>query len=157
MGVGNMPTYRNDQTTRITWHDKNGLEWQPGDIRKCPYFVPHKLLGLTLIDEEPYVVRDPTRGYGYTEIMVGPEPVVWEVPYAKTVEITVVSPEGAVEMYVGDCLTPIIVDPRDNHWAKYPWDMLCYLTFKADSELPVYIKSEPFVDMTQGCAGSFNI
>ena len=44
-----MPTYRNDTETRITFPDKHYISWQPGEARALPFFVPHEMLGLTLV------------------------------------------------------------------------------------------------------------
>lgn len=143
-----MPTYRNDTGRRITHKDKNYLCWMPGQVRACPFFVPHEDLGLTLIDEEPYVLRGNTRGFGYDEFIVKPgERVVYRIPYSETVEISVFSLHQMVRMYVGDCEIPIIVDPLNNHASRYPWDMCAYLTFEgAEKEAGVYVKVEPFTE-----------
>ena len=51
---------------------------------------------------------------------------------------------GSVRMFVGDCVVPIVVDLRNNHVSRYPWDMSAYLTFEADEATEVYVKAEPF-------------
>lgn len=141
-----MPTYRNDTDRRITFPDKHYLSWQPGEVKELEYFVPHEDLGLTMVDEQPYVLRGKPRGFGYTEFTVKPEEkFVWWVPYSMTVELSVFSPSQAVKMYIGDGEAPIIVDPRNNHVSRYPWDMCAYLTFEGMAyEADVYVKAEPF-------------
>ena len=105
------------------------------------------LLGLTLVSPEPHVLRDPARGFGYTEFVVkSGAPEVYKLPYSETVEISAFVPKGLVRMYVGDCLVPIAVDPQNNHVSRYPWDMSAYLTFEADEETEVYVKVEPFTE-----------
>ena len=141
-----MHTYRNDKNRRITFQDKNGLYWYPGDEKKLEYFIPHELLGLTMIDEKPYVLRDPTRGYGYTEFLVKPgEKSRYDIPYSESIELSIHSPMGIVKMYIGDCLVPIVIDELHTHVSRYPWDMSAYLTFETENrEKPVFIKVEPF-------------
>lgn len=141
-----MPTYRNNTNERITFPDKNYLTWQPGQERACPFFVPYEELGLTLADDKPYVLRGNTRGFGYAEFMVQPgQRAVYKIPYSETVELSVFSPSQMVRMYVGDCEIPILVDPRNNHASRYPWDMCAYLTFEgAEWAADVYVKVEPF-------------
>ena len=141
-----MPTYQNNTEHRITFQDKNRLSWQPGEARSLPFFVPWRELGLTLLSPEPYVLRGRGRGVGYTEFLVNAgERAVYEIPYSPTVELSVFSPAGLVEMYLGDSEVPIAVDPQNNHVSRYPWDMAAYLTFEAKEDAQVYIKVEPFV------------
>ena len=140
-----MPTYINETERRITFPDKNYLSWQPGESRALPFFVPHADLGLTKASDEPYVLRDRTRGFGYTEFLVAPgEPVVYDIPYSETVEISVFVLKGYVRMTVGDGEIPIVVEPSNNHASRYPWDMSATLTFEADEDATVYVKCEPF-------------
>ena len=141
-----MPTYKNETNRRITFSDKNYLKWDPGDVKALEYFVPHEELGLSMIDERPYVLRNRPRGFGYTEFVVrAGHKTVWWLPYSMTVELTVFSLHQAVRMWVGDCDVPIIVDPNNNHVSRYPWDMSAYLTFEAvDKAADVYVKAEPF-------------
>ena len=141
-----MPTYQNNTDHRVTFFDKNYLEWKPGEVKQLEYFVPHVDLGLSMIDAKPYVLKGKTRGFGYTEFVVNPgEKFVWPLPYSMTVELTVFSLHQAVRMWVGDCDVPIIVDPNNNHVSRYPWDMSAYLTFEAvDKAADVYVKVEPF-------------
>ncbi len=146
-----MPTYRNDTNRRITFQDKAALEWAPGEVKKLEYFVPHEMLGLTMTDEEPYVLRGKTRGFGYTEFMVKPgEKFVWWLPYNMTVELSVYSTRGQVNMTVGDSEIPIAIDPKHTHVSRYPWDMSAYLTFELpegqEEPLPVLVKCEPFAE-----------
>ena len=83
-----MPTYKNETNRRITFSDKNYLKWDPGDVKALEYFVPHEELGLSMIDERPYVLRGKTRGFGYTEFVVNPgEKKVWWLPYCTIVNI----------------------------------------------------------------------
>lgn len=50
-----MPTYRNDKEAPVYW----GTDaWAPGEIRALSRFVPHEMLGLTRMSDEP-VVPDP--------------------------------------------------------------------------------------------------
>ncbi len=140
-----MPTYQNNSEERITFPDKNYLEWEPGESKALPFFLPYKQLGLTITDPRPYVLKEETRGLGYEEFRVVPgAPCVVELPYAETVELSVLVPSGEVRMYVGDCEEPIRVDPANNHVSRYAWDMSAYLTFEADVEAVVFIKIEPF-------------
>ena len=140
-----MPTYRNQTERRITFPDKNYLSWQPGESRALHFFVPHEDLGLTLTSPEPYVMRRPTRGIGYTEFIVAPGgEEVYNLPYSETVDLSVFVLKGYVDMYVGDCEVPIRVDPNNNHASHYPWDMSAWLTFRSDETTVVYVKCEPF-------------
>ena len=140
-----MPTYENQTANRITFPDKNYLSWQPGESRALLFFVPHGDLGLTKVSDEPYVLRDRSRGFGYTEFVVSPGmPEVFDIPYAKTVEISVFVLKGYVRMTIGDSEVPIVVDPNNNHASRYPWDMSAYLTFEADEDAVAYVKCEPF-------------
>ena len=142
-----MPTYRNDTETRITFPDKHYISWQPGEQKALPFFVPHEMLGLTLVSPEPHVLRDPARGFGYTEFIVkAGAPTVYKLPYAETIELSVMAPKGLVRMYVGDRAEPIAVDPQNNHASRYPWDMSAYLTFETDKDTEVYVKVEPFTE-----------
>lgn len=142
-----MPTYRNDTETRITFCDKHYISWQPGEAKALPFFVPHELLKLTLMSQEPFVLRDPTRGLGYGEFIVKPgSPVTYNIPYAETVELSILVPKGLARLYIGDCEVPIAVDPLNNHVSRYPWDMSAYLRLEADEETTVFIKSEPFTE-----------
>ena len=140
-----MPTYKNETERRVTWGDKHYIHWQPGEAKALPFFVPHEMLGLSLTSPEPYVLRDETRGYGYTEFAVSPGgQTVYKLPYSETVELSVFVRRGSVRMFVGDCVVPIVVDLRNNHVSRYPWDMSAYLTFEADEATEVYVKAEPF-------------
>lgn len=144
-----MPTYKNNTNNRITFQDKNRLHWQPGQIRRLHFFVPHQLLGLTLIDDEPYVLRNNSRGFGYTEFLVPPnEKIIFHIPYSETIELSILSPKGLVKVFPGDCLEPFVVDERGLHVSRYPWDMIAFLTFELLDEtqepIPVFIKVEPF-------------
>lgn len=146
-----MPTYRNDTSNRITFQDKNRLHWQPGEVHQLHFFIPYDDLGLTLIDEQPYVLRNPTRGFGYTEFLVNPgEPVVYKIPYSETIELSIFAPKGLVKVYPGDCLEPFAVDKDIFHVSRYPWDMISHLTLELDDEAeearPVFIKCEPFTE-----------
>ena len=142
-----MPTYRNDTERRITFQDKNGLVWESGQLRRCPFFVPYKNLGLTLVSEEPYVLRGNTRVFGYKTLTVTPnEPVKFDIPYSETVELSVIVIGEPVFMYIGDCETAIVVMPNVNHISRYPWDMSAYLTFEASSTVQVHVKVEPFTE-----------
>jgi len=145
-----MPTYRNDTDKRITFPDKNYLEWAPGQTRALEYFVPHEELGLTMTDERPWVLRDNPRGFGYETLEVKRgQKTVYRVPYSMTVELSVLSPEGDVAMTVGDSLIPITVGPKQYHVSRYPWDMVGYLTFEAENTVRVHIKVEPFTERGQ--------
>lgn len=140
-----MPTYENQTPNRITFPDKNYLSWQPGESRALLFFVPHRDLGLTKVSDEPYVLQNRSRGFGYTEFVVASgTPEVFELPYAETVEISVFVLKGSVRMMIGDSETPIVIDLNNNHASRYPWDMSAYLTFEADEETTVYVKCEPF-------------
>lgn len=145
-----MPTYRNDTDKRITFSDKNYLEWSPGQTRALEYFVPHEELGLTMTSEEPYVLREKPRGFGYKTLAVEPgKKNIYPVPYSNTVEISVLSPEGEAVMTIGDSLIPIPVGPKQYHVSRYPWDMVGYLTFEADRRINIHIKVEPFTGRGQ--------
>ena len=145
-----MPTYRNDTDKRITFPDKNYLEWKPGQARELEYFVPHEDLGLTMIDEKPYVLREKPRGFGYRTLVVEPgKKTVYKIPYSMTVEISVLSPEGEAVMTIGDSLIPILVGPKQYHVSRYPWDMAGCLTFEAEKKINVHIKVEPFTGRGQ--------
>ena len=142
-----MPTYRNDTEKRITHQDKNRISWQPGEEKGLPFFVPYEELGLTLTGPEPWVLRGRGRGFGYTELAVGAgQRAEFKIPYGETVELSVICPAGFVRMYLGDSDVPIAVDPQNNHVARYPWDMIAYLTFEADEDAEVYVKAEAFAD-----------
>ena len=146
-----MPTYKNNTNRRITFQDKQRIHWQPGDVHSLHFFVPYKDLGLTLVDDKPYVLRNPTRGFGYTEFIVpvGGQ-VVYDIPYSETIELSVFAPKGLVLMYPGDCTEPFAVDEDVFHVSRYPWDMVAYLTFELDGDAeedrPVYVKCEPFTE-----------
>lgn len=142
-----MPTYRNDTNGRITHQDKNKLAWEPGQVRELHFFVPHVELGLTLVDEKPYVLRGRTRGFGHEEFVITPgERRVWRIPYNETVEISVYALHGAVRVWFGDCEVPIIVDPNNNHLGRHAWDMTACLTFEGIEETDVYVTSMPFTE-----------
>ena len=141
-----MPTYKNETDRRITHQDKNRISWQPGEERRLPFFVPHEELGLTLVSDEPYVLRGRGRGLGYHEFVAGPDKTVFKLPYCENVEVSVFVPKGLAKMYLGDSDVPIAVDPQNNHVGRYPWDMIAYLTFEADEATEVYVKVEPYSD-----------
>ena len=145
-----MPTYRNDTARRITFQDKNGLIWDPGQSRACPFFVPYRDLGLTLVSEEPYVLRNNTRGFGYKILSLTPGVKTrFEIPYSETVELSVIVKGEPVSMYIGDCEEPVIILPLANHVSRYPWDMSAYLTFEAGAHSIAYVKVEPFTERGQ--------
>ena len=73
-------------------------------------------------------------------------PTVYKLPYAETIELSVMAPKGLVRLYIGDRADPIAVDPLNNHASRYPWDMSAYLTFEADEDTEVYVKVEPFTE-----------
>lgn len=136
-----MPTYRNDTESRITFPDKHYLSWHPGEAKSLPYFVPYDDLGLTLIDPEPYVLKE---GLGYEELQVTPyTSVVYKLPYAQSIELTVYALEGACVMTVGDSDTQIRIDQNNNHLSTYAWDRSAYLTFASAASMTVYVKCEP--------------
>jgi hypothetical protein len=143
-----MPTYQNNTDKRITFADKAYIFWQPGEIKALRYFVPHELLGLDQIDPEPFVVRNPSRGYDYNEMIIVPgapvEDRLWKLPYSEAVEVSVYMLEGSCLMYVGDSEVPVRVDADNNHVAHYGWDMSSYITFESEEEVAVYMKCEPF-------------
>jgi hypothetical protein len=126
------------------------MEWEPGEEKSLAFFVPHELLGLTMADEEPYVLRGQLKGLDYTEMIVEPGAPVEErtikLPYSETVLISVeVRDEGTwAKMYVGDSDVPIIVDRDNNHVSSYPWNMSAYLVFEAEEPAAVCVKCEPF-------------
>ena len=146
-----MPTYRNDTGRRITFQDKNGLIWEPGASKRCPFFVPYKDLGLTLESEEPYVLRGTnTRGFGYKTLSLEPGvPTRFEIPYSDTIELSVIVIGEPVFMYIGDCEEPVTILPFANHVSRYPWDMSAYLTFEASAHAVVHVKVEPFTERGQ--------
>lgn len=142
-----MPTYRNDSGGRVTFPDKHYLSWDLGESKALPFFVPHKMLGLSMVSEKPYVLRGQARGYGYDEIEVTPgQPMVMDLPYSETVEISVYLFSGWVRMSVGDCPVPITVDSHNNHVSRLPWDMSAYLTFESDETVNIFVKVEPFTE-----------
>ena len=140
-----MPTYRNDTDRRITFPDKHYMSWQPGESKALSFFVPHGDLGLTVTDPEPYVLKAKPWGVGYNEIPVAAgSPVVFDLPYAETVELSIYVLTGSVRLKIGDSDIPILVDSNNNHVSRYPWDMSAYLTFESDEDATVYVKCEPF-------------
>jgi hypothetical protein len=140
-----LPTYRNDTATRITFTDKAYMHWEPGEERALAFFVPHKMLGLTKISPEPYVLRENERGFGYARLCVlNGESVVYEFPYSETIEFTVIAEAGDCRMFVGDSETPITLKAGDTHISRLPWDMSAYLTFESSKNSTVRIKCEPF-------------
>jgi len=151
-----MPTYKNNTKRRITHNDKGILEWFPGQERKLRYFVPHDLLGLTMISPEPYVLRE-NKELGYNEMYIQPgtpvEDRTYQVPYWESVEVSVfalrtdggcVTNKDLLRMYVGDSAVPIVVDMNNHHFFRYAWDMCAYLIFESDISSVVTIKVEPF-------------
>ena len=153
-----IPTYKNETDKRITFCDKCYLEWQPGDEKRLSFFVPHKRLGLTVIDPAPYVLRG-NRDLGYHEMLIAPgaslEERTYNLPYFESFELSVfVLKNGGgdeeainkdlVRMYVGDSEVPQIVDIRNNHLGHYAWDMSAYLVFESDHPSAVVIKVEPY-------------
>ena len=145
-----MPTYKNNTNRRITFPDKHYMEWSPGEVKELEYFVPHMDLGLDMIDEKPYVLRDNPRGFGYRALLVEPgQKTVYHIPYSTTIELSVLSPDGEAVMYVGDSQVPIPVGPKQYHVSRYPWDMVGYLTFEAEKRISVHVKVEPFTGRGQ--------
>jgi hypothetical protein len=145
-----LPTYRNDTRSRITFPDKAYMHWEPGEEKALVFFVPHADLGLTMVSDEPWVLRGKGRGFGYTEMNIAPGAATderrWHLPYCETVEVSVYVLSGHVRMFVGDSDVPIVVDDKNNHVARYPWDMSAYLTFESDAVTDVYMKCEPFTN-----------
>ena len=144
-----MPTYRNDTDRRITHSDMGYMEWQPGEEKSPAFFVPWERLGLTLVSPEPRVLGgDGARGFGYTEMIIGPDAALedrrYGIPYSEAVEISVFVLEGWVRMFIGDSDIPVVVDRNNNHVGRYAWDMSAYLTFEADEGAAVYVKCEPY-------------
>lgn len=96
-----MPTYRNDTDRRITFHESGIVTWYPGDIHELDYFVPYKWLGLTVISDEPKVLYDGLYRHGYKYVEAFPnqmleagvpgEDYVFELPYAETLEISIIT------------------------------------------------------------------
>ena len=143
-----MPVYKNETSRRITFQHKGILEWDPGQERPLTYFVPHKLLGLTMVNPEPYVLRNREIMIDYTEKLIAPWMTLAnrtvEIPYSETVLVSVEVRAGWLRMYVGDSEIPHVVDRDNNHVSVYPWDMSSFLIFEADEPTAVYMKFEPY-------------
>jgi len=143
-----MPTYKNETDKRITFAYKGLLEWFPGQEHRLEYFIPHEILGLAMIDPEPFVLRGKNLMLDYTELLIAPwmalEHRIVKIPYSETVLVSVEVRAGWLRMYVGDSEVPIVVDRDNNHVSVYPWDMSSYLVFEADEPTAVYMKFEPY-------------
>lgn len=143
-----MPTYQNQTDRRITWGHKHYIEFDPGETKALRYFIPEDITGLTMIDVEPYVLRNRNIMLDYTEIMIEPSMTLAErtvkIPWVETVLISVEVRSGEVKMYVGDSEIPIIVDRDNNHVSIYPWDISSYLVFEVEEATAVYMKFEPY-------------
>ena len=145
-----MPTYQNDTQSRITHQDKLYMVWKPGEIKALPFFVPYEQLGLTLIDEQPYVRRDSSvYDYNEFEVQVG-QKLVYNIPYHETFELSLAIISGEVEMYIGDGDVPTIIDELHDHVSTYAWDKTAYLTFvgtgTATAQIKVKVEAKTWTD-----------
>jgi len=158
-----MPTYINETNRRITWRD---LEWQPGHSKSIRRFIPHKIIGLTMTSDLPFVLRD-NRDLGYVEMLITPDAPVEDrrywLPFFDSIQLTVFVLKGSkvgleiecedeeeledvdlVTMYVGDSAIPIVVDLNNYHHSVYSWEYSGYLTFESKHPAIVTIKVDPF-------------
>lgn len=139
-----MPTYRNDTQKRITHQDANTLEWQPGEEKRLPFFVPWKDLGLTLVSAEPHVLKN-TSVRDYTEFELRPGAVfVYDIPYHEAFELSLSALSGAAAVTVGDGDVRTVIDTRHDHVSTYSWKLSAYLTFEAlgDTAAQIIVKVE---------------
>lgn len=126
-----MPTYRNDTENRITHCDKTYIAWQPGEVKSLPYFVPYKVMGLTLVDEQPYVRKDTSvHDYQEFELTPGDAPIIYDIPYRETFELSLSVLTGTVKMYIGDSEVPTVLDIWHDHVSTYAWDQTGWLKFE---------------------------
>ena len=145
-----MPTYQNQTKKRITWDHKGYLEFEPDQIRALEYFIPMEVTGLTMIDEQPYVLRG-KRDVGYAEMIINPGAHVdtrtYKIPYFESFDLTVFvigTESAAVRMFIGDSEIPIAVDMKNYHWNRYAWDMSSYIIFESSIPSLVTIRVDPF-------------
>lgn len=139
-----MPTYRNDTERRITHQDTNTLEWQPGETKRLPFFVPYKDLGLTLASPEPYVLRN-TSVRDYTEFELEPGATfVYDIPYHEAFELSLSALSGVVTVTVGDGGIKTVIDTLHDHVSTYSWKQSAYLTFEGigDEAAQIIVKVE---------------
>ena len=92
-----MPTYKNDTDRRITHCDMNYMEWEPGEKRSLPFYVPHEKLGLTLVSDYPAADR---LVYDWTVELAPFEPETLVLPYLEAYELSIRTVAGSAEVRI---------------------------------------------------------
>lgn len=139
-----MPTYKNETNGRITWSQKNYIYWMPGEERALPYWVPHEMLGLTLISDLPKATPE-ISALGYWEVsLTSGEEFKLDLPYYEEFELSISMRKGSCEFTIGDGEAIVVVDMDNNHLSKYAWDMTPFMNFVGtnSAESVVIIKQE---------------
>ena len=139
-----MPTYKNETKRRITWSQKNYIHWDPGAERELPYWVPHELLGLTLVSELPRATPE-ISVLGHWEVsLTNGEEFRLELPYYEEFELSISMRKGSCEFTIGDGEAIVVVDMENNHLSRYAWDMTPFMNFVGtdSAESVVIIKQE---------------
>jgi hypothetical protein len=134
-----MPTYRNDTDKRITHYDRAYMEWQPGQTRRVPFFVPYKELGLTKVSDDPLAK---TFVQQWTIEFQAQDAGTFDIPYMERFELSIVGVSGTVRVYVANDDTGFTVDAGQNHVSTYDYTHCPYLRFVTESAAKILVKVE---------------
>jgi hypothetical protein len=135
-----MPTYRNNTKRRITHADMSYMEWQPGEEKRLPFFVPHEELGLTLVSDQP-AVNSVARSWVVT--LIPGEPLKLKLEYLEAFELSVFSESGSAAMRIGDSGDEVIITAASSHFSSYSYARCPYLTFvPGEDEARLIVKQE---------------
>ena len=134
-----MPTYKNNTDKRITHHDMNYIEWQPGESKELSFFVPHELLGLSLVSHLPDVKKSV---HDWSINLMSNIPESLELPYHEAFELSLYCNSGNVNIFIGDNTTPIIIKTGESHFSNYTFARCPKLRFFAAQNAILHVKVE---------------
>ncbi len=130
-----MPKYKNNQEYPVFW---KGAHWAPGEERQVPFFVPSEA-GLTQAGSTP--ATDPVVLVGGGERTIEADtPLYVEIPYPSTgrMKVSVLYGEGSCSLYLGDCETPVQINPGDFQ-DSLPWERCPCLRLESSAGATVYV------------------
>jgi hypothetical protein len=115
------------------------MEWQPGETKSLPFYVPHEKLELTKVSDDPAADR---LVFDWTVELSPYDPAVIELPYFEAFELSINCVTGYADMYIGDADVPVGVNDSEAHFSSYTYARCPRLKFISPAAALLHVKQE---------------
>lgn len=135
-----MPTYRNDTDKKITDHDRNYMEWLPGQERVLKYYIPHEFLGLVKVEEA--VTPSTSLFRDWTIELTPGDPLTLDLLYFEAFELSIYAESGYAIVKIGENGSLFSVLKDESHFSLYSYSRCPSITMESTVNSIIRVKQE---------------